>query len=86
MNLFSRLFGRKDNDEQLVTQAKNALATDPLLTDVTGVSIASAQGVVRLTGTVHQLTDKDRIEGDIRSALTTAGLQYDRIINEIQVG
>ena len=86
MNLFSRLFGRKYNDEQLVSHAKNALATDPLLTDITGVSIASAKGVISLTGTVHKLTEKDRIEGGIRSALNTAGLKYDRIVNEIQVG
>jgi hypothetical protein len=86
MNLFARLFGRKYNDEQLLSHAQTALATDPLLTEVTGVSIASTKGVVRLTGRVHQRTDKDRIEGDIRRAFTTAGLPYDRIINEIQVG
>jgi len=66
-----------------VAHAQNALAADPLLTDVTGVSIASAKGVISLTGTVHKITEKDRIEGGIRSALKTAGLKYAHVVNEI---
>jgi hypothetical protein len=85
MNLFARLFKSKYNDEQLVAHAQTALATDPLLTDVTGVTVTSTKGVIRLTGTVHKVTDKDRTEGVIRNALRTAGLQHDHILNEIQV-
>lgn len=85
MNLFARLFKKKYDDEQLVSHAQNALAADPLLTDVTGVTVASANGVIRLTGTVHKVTEKDRAEGAIRSALRTAGLKHDHILNEIQV-
>jgi osmotically-inducible protein OsmY len=86
MTLFARWFGRKYNDEQLVAHAKNALAADPRLMDVSGVSIASAKGVVSLTGTVHKSTEKERSEGVVREALRTAGLKYERILNEIKVG
>jgi hypothetical protein len=85
MNLFARLFKSKYDDEQLVAHAQTALATDPLLTDVTGVTVASAKGVIHLTGTVHKVTEKDRVEGVIRNALRTAGLKHDHILNEIQV-
>jgi osmotically-inducible protein OsmY len=85
MSWLSQWFGPKYNDEQLASHARMAIAEDPLVTDVTGVNIASQKGVVSLTGTVHKSIEKDRIEGVVRVALRTAGLKYDRISNDLKV-
>jgi hypothetical protein len=41
--------------------------------------------VMTLSGIVHKRQDKERIEGVVRSALTTVGLKHERIINELKL-
>ena len=86
MNLLSRFFGKKYDDEQIMHHAKNAIAEDPLLNDAETVTVTSTKGMVKLLGTVHRSQEKDRIEGLVRNAVRTVGLQYDQIINELKVG
>ena len=86
MNLFSRFFGKKYNDEQIMSHAKNAVAEDPLLNDAETVTVTSAKGVVTLMGSVHRTEERDRVEGVVRNAIRTVGLEYDQIINELKVG
>lgn len=86
MNLFSRFFGKKYNDEQIMSHAKNAIAEDPLLNDAETVTVTSAKGVVTLLGSVHRTEERDRVEGVVRNAIRTVGLEYDQIINELKVG
>lgn len=85
MNLLSRWFGRQYQDEQIVGYAQNAIAEDPLVNDTNAVTIVSTKGVVRITGTVHRLQEKERIEGVVQRALSTTGLKYERLINELAV-
>jgi len=66
MNLVSRFFGPKYQDEQLVFHAQNAIAVDPLLQDPAALIVTSAKGVVKLTGPVHRAQEKERIEGVVR--------------------
>ena len=86
MNLFSRFFGKKYNDEQIMSHAKNAVAEDPLLNDAETVTVTSAKGVVTLMGSVHRTEELDRVEGVVRKAIRTVGLEYDQIVNELKVG
>lgn len=85
MGLLARFFGRKYDDEQILSHARITIAQDPLVQEAGAVTIASAKGVVTLTGTVHRLQEKDRIEGVIRNALRTLGLKHERILNELKV-
>jgi osmotically-inducible protein OsmY len=85
MNLVSRVFGNKYNDGQIVSHAKNAIAEDPLVADAAALNVASQKGVVTLTGSVHRKQERDRIEGVVRGALKSAGLKYERIVNELKV-
>jgi hypothetical protein len=47
--------------------------------------ISSERGVITITGRVHRTSEKDRIEGAIRSALRATGIKYDRIVNDLKV-
>ena len=85
MGIFSRWFGSKYNDAQLVSQATSALAADPLISDPSTLVVTSKNGVMTLSGIVHKRQDKERIEGVVRSALTTVGLKHERIINELKL-
>jgi osmotically-inducible protein OsmY len=85
MSLLNRWFGPKYNDDQLVFQAQTAVAEDPLIQAASEVAINSARGVITLTGKVHRSTERDRIEGVVRSALSATGTKFERIVNEIQV-
>jgi hypothetical protein len=85
MSIVSRLFGTKYNDSQLLSHARVALESDPLLTDVSSVVVASRNGVISLNGKAPRLAERDRIEGVIRTALRTAGLKFERIENELEV-
>lgn len=85
MSIFSRLAGQKYNDTKLLSQAQNAISSDPLMAEVTGVLVASEQGVIRLSGKVHRNFDKDRVENVIRTSLQTAGIKFERIENQVQV-
>ena len=72
------------HDAHLAFRARITIAEDPLLADVTLVSITSAKGVIRLKGRVPHARDKAHIEGTIRAALHTAGLPYARLVNALQ--
>src|SRR4029453_2352595 len=54
MSFFSKLFGAKYNDEQLVAQAQIAIAADPLISDPTGLVVTSKKGVITLSGIVQR--------------------------------
>ena len=71
------------HDAHLAFRARITIAEDPLLADVTLVSITSAKGVIRLKGHVPHARDKAHIEGTIRTALHTAGLPYARLVNTL---
>lgn len=86
MGFLAKLFGVSPyKDDQLIAQAQVAINTDPLIQDPGGLVVTSEKGVISLSGTVHRAQEKDRIEGVIRSALTTMGLKHERIINELKV-
>jgi osmotically-inducible protein OsmY len=86
MSFLSRWFGgSKYDDTQLVAHATRAVASDPLIRDPESLLIASTKGVITLSGIVPKSQEKDRIEGVVRSALTTAGLKHERIINELKL-
>jgi hypothetical protein len=72
-------------DARLAFLARQAVAADPLLPDLSKVSITCTHGVLRLTGRVPQAQDRVRIEADIHSALHTADLPYRRIVNQLYV-
>lgn len=85
MSVLTRLFGAKFNDEQLAAQARNAVLEDPLLRAASEVAVDSARGVITLSGTVARESEKDRVEGVVRSALRATGIKFDHIINTIRV-
>lgn len=85
MSLLSRWFGPKYDDSQLLSHAQTAVAEDPLVSGVGNVMISSERGVITITGRVHRTSEKDRIEGAIRSALRATGIKYDRIVNDLKV-
>ncbi len=85
MSVLTQMFGGKYNDDQLVSAVENAIAVDPLLHDATSVTVASKKGVIQLSGTMHSAREKERVEGVIRTTLTTLNLKFDQIVNDIQV-
>jgi osmotically-inducible protein OsmY len=87
MGFFSGLFGSRSkyNDTQIVSQATTAIANDPMISDVGAVVVTSKNGVITVSGVVQKEQEKDRIEGVIRSALTTMGLKHERIVNELRM-
>ena len=85
MSFFSKLFGAKYNDEQLVAQAQIAIAADPLISDATGLVVTSKKGMVTLSGIVQRPQEKDRIEEVVRNAFTTVGLKHEGFINELKL-
>jgi osmotically-inducible protein OsmY len=85
MSLLNRWFGTKYNDDRLVTQAESAVAEDPLVNGSSAVRIHSENGVITLTGRVQRATDRDRVEGAIRSALRATGSKFERIVNDLNV-
>jgi osmotically-inducible protein OsmY len=87
MNLLSRLFGsgNKYNDAQLVSQATTAITADPMINDPGSLVVTSKNGVMTLSGIVQRTQEKERIEGVVRSSLTTVGLKHERIINELKL-
>ncbi len=77
--------GNKYNDDQLVKQATAAIAADPLITDPGALVVTSKNGVLTITGVVQRRQEKERIEGVVRTALTTMGLKNERIINDLRL-
>jgi osmotically-inducible protein OsmY len=86
MSFLSKLFGgSKYNDTQLVSEAMTALTADPLISDPSALVVTSKNGVITVSGIVQREQEKNRIEGVIRSALTTKGLKQERIVNELKL-
>jgi hypothetical protein len=86
MGILSRLFGsNKYNDAQIVSRALTAVSTDPMVSDPGSLVVTSKNGVVTLSGNVPKQQEKERVEGVIRSALTTMSLKHDRIVNELRL-
>lgn len=86
MNPLSRLLGEKYNDPQLVSLARHAVDVDPMVTDASTVTIESTKGTVKLLGVVHRATERDRIEGVVRTTYQNAGLKFSDVVNELRVG
>ncbi|MFN8468123.1 MAG: BON domain-containing protein [Caldilineaceae bacterium] len=82
MKLFG---GNKYPDDQLASQATTAVTHDPLISDPGSVVVTSKNGVVTISGTVRQQNEKERIEGLVRNAISTMGLKYEQIVNELRV-
>ena len=72
-------------DQRLAWLARQAVAADALLPDLTRMSITCTRGVIRLTGRVPHASDRVRIEADIHHVLATTGLPYRRIVNALYV-
>jgi hypothetical protein len=85
MSFLTKWFGAKYNDEQLVSQATKAIAADPLIRDPSALLVTSKKGVITLGGIVSRVQEKDRIEGVVRNALTTAGLKHASFVNELKL-
>jgi hypothetical protein len=85
MNILSRLFGSKYNDEQLVRQATKAITADPRTSDSSSLLVSSKKGVVTLGGIVPKEQDKGRIEENVRTALANLGLKYEVLHNELKI-
>lgn len=73
MKLFG---GNKYPDDLLASQATTAVTHDPLISDPGSVVVTSKHGVVTISGTVRQPQERERIEGLVRSAITTMGLKH----------
>lgn len=85
MNFLSQLFGAKYADDQLVASATKAINSDTHVHDPSTLLVSSKKGVVTLAGIVPKEQEKERIEGVVRSSLTTVGLKHERIINELKI-
>lgn len=88
MSFLSKWFGAsasKYDDAQLVSQSLAAIKADPLITDPGGLVVTSDKGVVTISGIVQRRQEKERIEGVVRTALTTLGLKQERIINDLHL-
>ena len=85
MSILTRFFGTKYNDAQLMAQGLSALEEDPLLPNGATLIVSSEQGVVKISGTVHKNSERDRAEGVVRSAIRNVGLKFDRIENDVRV-
>ncbi|GIV77870.1 BON domain-containing protein [Litorilinea aerophila] len=85
MGFWSKLFGEKYNDTELEAHVRTAINADPLIKDASMINISCQKGVIKLSGKVSRVEDKDRLEGIVRSALRNAGLKYQSIVNEVNV-
>lgn len=85
MQRFTFWFRRTYADDRLAWLARQAVAADGLLLDLSQVSITCTRGIIRLSGRVPKAWDRTRIADDIRTALHTAGLPYQRIVNQLYV-
>lgn len=77
--------GSKFDDAQLVKAAMAAIEADPLIGDPSAVVVTSKNGVMTITGNIQRRQEKERIEGVVRTALTTIGLKHERIINDLKL-
>lgn len=77
--------GSKYDDAQLVKQATAAIAADPLISDPSALVVTSKDGVMTITGNIQRRQEKERIEGIVRTALTSTGVKHERIINDLKL-
>ena len=77
--------GSKYDDAQLEKEATAALAADPLIADPSTLVVTSKDGVLTITGNIQRRQEKERIEGVVRTALTSKGLKNERIINDLKL-
>jgi osmotically-inducible protein OsmY len=85
MGFFAKFFGKSYNDGQITATVQTAIDNDPLIKDPGAVVAASEKGVITLSGVVQKEQEKNRIEGVVRSALTTVGMKHERIINDLKI-
>ncbi len=79
------LFGTQYDDEKLAMEAERALVEDPILNAIE-LAVSSQDGVVTLSGTAMSETNRNRAVETVRQALNSAGLEYDKIADELSVG
>ena len=77
--------GSKYDDAQLAKEAMAAIAADPLIGDPSALVVTSKDGVMTITGNIQRRQEKERIEGVVRTALTSKGLKNERIINDLKL-
>lgn len=85
MGIFTKFSRTKYDDDMLVSRVQAAIDGDPLIPASSEVIVTSKKGVVTIAGMVHKQSEKDRIEGVVRSTLKDTGLKFDKIVNEIRV-
>lgn len=77
-------FKKKYDDNQIMACARSALEYEALL-NATNLAIDSDKGVVKLTGKVGSLVDKNRATDAVHQGLTGARINFDRIVDDIVV-
>jgi hypothetical protein len=77
--------GSKYDDALLVKEATAAIAADPLIGDPSTLIVTSKDGVLTIAGNIQRRQEKERIEGVVRTALTSKGLKNERIINDLKL-
>jgi hypothetical protein len=85
MHRFRHWFRWAYPDDHLAWLARQTVAADALLPELSQVSITCTRGIIRLSGWVPKVLDRTRIVTDIHTALHTAGLPYRRIVNQLYV-
>lgn len=77
--------GSKYDDAQLVKTATAAIAADSQISDPSTLVVTSKDGVMTIAGSIQRRQEKERIEGVVRTALTSTGLKLERIINDLKL-
>ena len=85
MGLFSRLSGPKFDDARIVSVATRTIEEDPAIENPGQLIVASKNGVITLSGSVSTEMQMRHVEGEVNSALKTAGLKHAEIVNQIVV-
>ena len=85
MGILTKFSRTKYDDQRLASRTQAAIEADPMIPASSDLNIASKKGVLTISGTVHKESERDRIEGVVRSTLRDTGLKFDRIVNEIKV-
>ena len=75
----------KYDDAQLVKEATAAIAADAAIGDSSTLVVTSKDGVMTIAGSIQRRQEKERIEGVVRTALTSKGLKHERIINDLKL-
>jgi osmotically-inducible protein OsmY len=80
----SILFGMKYNDKKLIARAEHALNAEPTI-DTSRLVIASAKGVVTLSGKLKTSMAKRHALESVERAYRRETLKYDKIIDQIEI-